>query len=95
MPPRRRHLRRAPLPAEARSSATANIDAVPEETQRAVYQALVEATAAGLAPEAARYQVARQFRVTIVKVEAVEAKGLAQRWSLRSEEAAPSRRRRQ
>jgi hypothetical protein len=56
------------------------VDNVPESRRREIYAALGRAKAKGLEPDAARYAVAREFVLTVLKVEAVEEEGAGRGW---------------
>lgn len=55
--------------------AAVDVSAIPPDTRAAVRAALAERLARGEAPAAARFAVAKAFRLTVLKVEAVELDG--------------------
>ena len=80
MPSKRKHEPLASIVVGGRPGATAKTDDTPEPRRRAIYAAHGEAQAGRLKGGPARYAVARKYVMTIMKVEAVEAEGLAKGW---------------
>jgi hypothetical protein len=81
MPNRPRRSNLEALRAAAPGKSTPRIGDTPEPRRRDIFSALIQALKAGAEPDAARYAVARQFVLTVLKVEAIEDEGRANRWS--------------
>ena len=78
--PRRKHGPLAPPLPGVRPSGTPSIDDIPVYRRRQILRALSVAKAAGRGADEARFAVAREYVVTVMKVEAVEVEGLAKGW---------------
>jgi NADH:ubiquinone oxidoreductase subunit E len=61
-------------------SASQTILSIPEDTRRAIFQALVEAQDKKLSVSASLEKVAKQYSITRQQVQAIEQEGLDNDW---------------
>ena len=61
-------------------SASQAVQSIPEETRRAIFQALVEAQDRKLSVSASLEKVAKQYSITRQQVQAIEQEGLDNDW---------------